>query len=69
LKFENLKINSATTRWGSCNSKKNINFSFRLILAPKTSIDYVIIHELAHLKELNHSEKFWNLVDFYCKEV
>ena len=69
LKFENLKINSATTRWGSCNSKKNINFSFRLILTPKTSIDYVIIHELAHLKELNHSEKFWNLVDFYCKKV
>lgn len=69
LEFKEIKINSAKTRWWSCNSKKNINFSFRLILAPKLSIDYVIIHELSHLKEMNHSRQFWNLVDNYCRQV
>lgn len=69
LEFKEIKINSAKTRWWSCNSKKNINFSFRLILAPKLSIDYVIIHELAHLKEMNHSRQFWNLVDNYCRQI
>lgn len=69
LEFKEIKINSAKTRWWSCNSKKNINFSFRLILAPKLSIDYVIIHELSHLKEMNHSRQFWNLVDNYCRWV
>lgn len=69
LEFKEIKINSAKTRWWSCNSKKNINFSFRLILTPKLSIDYVIIHELAHLKEMNHSRQFWNLVDNYCRQI
>lgn len=69
LEFKEIKINSAKTRWWSCNSKKNINFSFRLILAPKLSVDYVIIHELSHLKEMNHSRQFWNLVDNYCRWV
>lgn len=69
LEFKEIKINSAKTRWWSCNSKKNINFSFRLILAPKLSIDYVIIHELAHLKEMNHSRQFWGLVDSYCRQI
>lgn len=69
LEFKEIKINSAKTRWWSCNSKKNINFSFRLILAPKLSIDYVIIHELSHLKEMNHSRQFWNLVDNYCRQI
>lgn len=69
LEFKEIKINSAKTRWWSCNSKKNINFSFRLILAPKLSIDYVIIHELAHLKEMNHSRQFWSLVDNYCRQI
>lgn len=69
IDFNNLKITSAKSRWWSCNSKKNISFSFRLILAPKNSIDYVIIHELAHLIEMNHSKKFWDLVDNYCRQV
>ena len=68
LKFNGLKITSARTRWGSCTSKKNINFSYRLIMAPIKTIDYVIIHELAHLKEMNHSKKFRDLVsDFSLK--
>lgn len=62
LDFNSLKITSAKTRWWSCTSKKNINFSYRLIWAPRDTIDYVIIHELSHLVELNHSEKFRSVV-------
>lgn len=69
LSFNKLKITSASFRWGSCNSKKNINFSFRLIMAPKNSIDYVIIHELAHLSEMNHSKAFWDLVQNYSDQI
>lgn len=54
-----ISINSAMTRWGSCSSKKTLNFSYRLIMAPTESIDYVIIHELCHLRQMNHSYKFW----------
>ncbi|MCL2353844.1 MAG: M48 family metallopeptidase [Defluviitaleaceae bacterium] len=57
-----IKINSAKTRWGSCSSKGNVNFSWRLIMAGHKAIDYVIIHELAHLKEMNHSPRFWAIV-------
>ena len=58
-----IKITGARTRWGSCSSKKTVNFSWRLILAPDEIVDYVVIHELAHLSELNHSAKFWNIVE------
>lgn len=57
--YNKIKITSAKTRWWSCTSQKNLNFSFRLILTPPEIIDYVISHELAHLKEMNHSRHFW----------
>lgn len=50
------------SNWGSCSAKSNLNFSTRLLFAPTETIDYVIIHELAHLIELNHSSRFWDLV-------
>ncbi len=62
VRYKQLKINSANTRWGSCNSKGEINYTYRLILAPKNLVDYVVVHELAHLKEMNHSKKFWSIV-------
>jgi predicted metal-dependent hydrolase len=58
LEYNGVRISSARTRWWSCSSKRNLNFSYRLIMAPLKVIDYVIVHELAHLKEMNHSKKF-----------
>ncbi len=63
LEFNKFKITSAKTRWWSCSSTRNISFSYRLIMAPIKTIDYVIVHELAHLNEMNHSKNFWNLVE------
>ncbi len=60
---EKITITSAKTRWGSCTSKRHINISLYLMLYPDEAIDYVIVHEIAHLKELNHSEKFWRIVE------
>jgi len=57
-----VKINNAMKRWGSCSSKKNLNFSWRLVMSADNAIDYVVVHELAHLTEMNHSARFWAVV-------
>jgi len=57
-----VKVNNARARWGSCSSEKIINFSWRLALADDDVIDYVVVHELAHLIEMNHSPRFWAIV-------
>lgn len=62
-KFSDTKIVSSRHYWGSCNSKKQLKFNFRCIMIPKELIDYVICHELCHLKEMNHGKKFWNLLN------
>lgn len=59
----NVKVNSAKTRWGSCSGKNSINYSWRLVLADEPCVDYVVIHELAHTAEHNHSKKFWAIVE------
>lgn len=57
-----VKINGAKTRWGSCSGRNSINFSWRLVMADDEVIDYVVVHELAHIREHNHSEGFWRVV-------
>ena len=57
-----VKITSANKRWGSCSGKDKINFSYKLIMTPIRIIDYVIVHELIHIKEKNHSKIFWQKV-------
>lgn len=63
FKFARFRLSSAATRWGSCSARGTVSLTWRLILAPPEIIDYVIIHELAHTREKNHSRAFWNLVE------
>lgn len=65
LKFSRISFKQQKTRWGSCSAKKNLNFNWRLVHFDPKVIDYVIIHELAHLKHLDHSKAFWALVAKY----
>lgn len=59
FEYKRINITSAKTRWGSCSSKGSLNFTWRLVMAPQDVIDYVIVHELAHLKINNHSMEYW----------
>lgn len=63
VKPQAVKVNSAQTRWGSCSGQGNLNFSWRLVLAEEALINYVVVHELAHLKQMNHSPLFWQEVE------
>lgn len=63
-----LRISSARTRWGSCSSRGNISLSWRLAMLPPALIDYIVCHELAHLKEMNHSPRFWAIVEQLCPD-
>jgi predicted metal-dependent hydrolase len=58
-----VRITNAKTRWGSCSGKNSINVSWRLVIADDDVIDYVVVHELAHIKEHNHSSRFWAAVE------
>lgn len=60
--FNRVAIRNQRRRWGSCTSKGNLNFSYRLVFLPKELCDYVVVHELCHLKELNHGPAFWTEV-------
>ena len=62
LGFKRVSVRDTSSRWGSCSSKGTLSFSWRLILAPLHVADYVVVHEVCHLKEMNHSPKFWGLV-------
>ena len=63
LKYGRIAITSAKTRFGSCSSKGNLSFSYLLMLYPDSAIDYVVVHELAHLKEMNHSPRFYKIIE------
>jgi hypothetical protein len=66
--YKKITIRSQKTRWGSCSAKGRLSFNYRLMKFRKEAIDYVIIHELCHLKEMNHSKKFWDLVEGFCPD-
>ena len=63
LPFHSLKINTSKGRWGSCSTRGDINLSCSLMLLPEHLADYVILHELCHTVEMNHSPRFWALLD------
>ena len=62
IPYGRVAIREQRTRWGSCSSKKNLNFNWKLVLAPPEALEYVVIHELCHLKDFNHSARFWSEV-------
>jgi len=61
--YNRVSIKNMKTRWGSCSTKKNLNFHYKIIELPTELADYLIVHELCHLGEFNHSDKFWILVE------
>ncbi len=65
FRYQNITIRGQKTRWGSCSSQGNLNFNWRLVMTPPDAIEYVIIHELCHLKVPDHSARFWQLVAHY----
>ena len=63
-----IRIKDLKSRWGSCSSKGNLNFNYRLLYLPQALREYIIVHEICHLKEMNHSKRFWDLVEKYFPE-
>jgi len=66
--YKGILVKDQKSRWGSCSSKGNLNFNFRILMAPEIVCDYVIWHELSHLIHMNHSEEFWELVRTVCPD-
>jgi predicted metal-dependent hydrolase len=68
VSFNKICIRDQKTRWGSCSQVGNLNFNWRLIMAPEPVLNYVVIHELCHIKRMSHGKSFWNIVAKYCPE-
>lgn len=68
VSFKELHIKDQKSRWGSCSSRGSLNFNWRILMAPEPVCDYVVIHELCHLRHMNHSADFWQLVAAFCPD-
>jgi predicted metal-dependent hydrolase len=68
IKYQKIGITNAHHRWGSCSARGNLNFSWHLIMAPLEIVDYLVIHELTHIKTRNHSKSFWQKVKDYVPD-
>jgi predicted metal-dependent hydrolase len=66
--FNDIKIKKLKSKWGSCSGRGNMNFNYKIIYLPDRLVEYIVAHELCHLKELNHSTKFWMLVSKFIPE-
>ena len=67
-RYKRITLRDTTSRWGSCSSTGNLSFSWRLVFAPLAVMDYVVAHEVCHLRELNHSDRFWHHVEALCPD-
>lgn len=65
-RINRISVRDTRSRWGSCSSTGNLNFSWRLVFAPREVLEYVVAHEVAHLRHMNHSPAFWNQVEALC---
>lgn len=63
FRYNKISMRNSRSRWGSCSEKKNLNFNYKIIFLPQDLLNYIIVHELCHLGEMNHSKSFWNLVE------
>ena len=68
LKPSAVKVNSAKTRWGSCSSRGSVNYTWYAVMADREAVDYIIIHELCHMRHMTHSKAFWDEVRKWCPE-
>lgn len=66
---KSMRITDSKTRWGSCSSTRTLSFSWRIIMAPAPVLNYLAAHEVAHLREMNHSQQFWDLVEDICPDM
>lgn len=68
INYKTVRVSSAKGRWGSCSQDNTLRFTFRLLYAPRQIIDYVVVHELAHVEHKNHGKAFWEQVEKHCPD-